>query len=136
MRLVRNSLAIALMSPMLVFATYPGQFMVADIQQICLMDNGTWYGTTFPDWGGGWRDRRYPHITTHIYGDDSAGAGHHSMIFVHGTSGERRQFGSWTEWRDDLSSHRVIQHATLKFVKANCDPPANVAESQKATPQQ
>src|SRR4051812_15909263 len=31
----------------------PGQYNIGDIQQICLKDDGTWYGTTF-NFGGHW----------------------------------------------------------------------------------
>lgn len=119
MKFVRSCLAIAMMSPMLALATGPGQYSVAGIQQICLTGSGTWYGTTFSGWGGAWADVPFgTSYNTHVFGNYSGGAGNDSMVFKNGKK------GTWTEWRDDLSFQTVIAPATLKFVKANCDPPA------------
>ena len=131
MKFVRTCIAVAAMSPMLAMAIGPGQWSVAGIQQICLVGGGTWYGTTFSGWGGGWQQVVVGSKTyTHIYGNYASGAGNDSMVFKGGSK------GNWTEWRDDLSFQTVINPTTIAFVKTSCDPPANATKGGKANPQQ
>ncbi|HEV8688811.1 MAG TPA: hypothetical protein VGQ91_00830 [Ideonella sp.] len=131
MKFVRTCIAAAALAPVLAFgAIGPGQYDVAGIQQICLTGSGTWYGTTFPSWGGGWQQLTIgTKVHTHIYGNYSAGAGNDSMQF-------KGSKGSWTEWRDDLSFQTVLNPVKITFVKAACDPPALRAQGGKANPQQ
>jgi hypothetical protein len=106
--------------PMFANALPPGQYDIAGIQQICLVGDGTWYGTTFPAWGGHY-EMRYP--KTFIYGNYAGGAGNDSMVFY----GNHR--GPWTEWRDDFSWEAVSVNLLITFVKPDCDPPPFATES-------
>jgi hypothetical protein len=129
MKLLRICVALAAISPMLASAAIgPGQYDVAGLQQICLVSGGTWYGTTFSGWGGGWQQLTIgTKVHTHIYGNYSSGAGNDSMQF-------KGSKGSWTEWRDDLSFQTVINPVKITFVKTNCDPPALRAEGSARNP--
>lgn len=129
MKFVRTCIAIAAMAPMFAMAAIgPGQYSVAGIQQICLVGDGTWYGTTFSGWGGAWQ---IVGKNAHIYGNYAAGVGNDSMVFK-----KKDGTGSWTEWRDDLSFQTVISPTSITFVKDVCDPPALKAQGGKANPQQ
>jgi len=125
MKLVTLCIAAATMVPMFANALAPGQYDVDDRQQICLVDDGTWYGTTFPNWGGAYVVKAYK---TFIYGNYAGGEGNDSMIF----SADNR--GAWTEWRDDLS-HQDALRGLITFVKPDCDPPAAASESRDRNPQ-
>lgn len=118
MKFARTCIALAAMAPMFASAAIgPGQYDLAGIQQICLVSGGTWYGTTFSGWGGGWQQLTIgTKVHTHIYGNYSAGAGNDSIAL-------KGSKGSWTEWRDDLSFQIVLNPVKLTFVKAACDPP-------------
>jgi hypothetical protein len=124
MKFARTCIALAAMAPMFASAAIgPGQYDLAGIQQICLVSGGTWYGTTFSGWGGGWQQLTIgTKVHTHIYGNYSAGAGNDSIAL-------KGSKGSWTEWRDDLSFQIVLNPVKLTFVKAACDPPVAGAGS-------
>lgn len=124
MKFARTCIALAAMAPMFASAAIgPGQYDLAGIQQICLVSGGTWYGTTFSGWGGGWQQLTIgTKVHTHIYGNYSAGAGNDSIAL-------KGSKGSWTEWRDDLSFQIVLNPVKLTFVKAACDPPVAGAAS-------
>jgi hypothetical protein len=125
MKFVNMCIAAAAMVPMLASAVAPGQYDITGKQQICLVDDGTWYGTTFSDWGGAYVVRA---SKTFIYGNYARGVGNDSMAF----SADLR--GAWTEWRDDLS-HQVVTRDFLTFVKPDCDPPAAASASRDGNPQ-
>ena len=121
-----NHLCIVAMAvaPMFAHAVPPGQYSLGGIQQICLLDDGRWYGTTFSNWGGAYavKDRK-----TFIYGNYAQGVGNDSMDFY----GNFR--GAWTEWRDDLSFQN-IDSVMLTFVKTDCDPPPAATETRDRNP--
>jgi len=50
----------------------PGQYDLSGIQQVCLVNDGTWYGTTFPAWSG-----HYDMVDgdLHMYGNYDNGDG-------------------------------------------------------------
>jgi hypothetical protein len=125
MKLVSVCIAAAAMVPMFANAVAPGQYDISGRQQICLVDDGTWYSTTFSDWGGAYVVRA---SKTFIYGNYAEGDGNDSIAL----STDLR--GAWTEWRDDLS-FQVVTRAFLTFVKAECDPPAAASASRDANPQ-
>jgi hypothetical protein len=131
MKSIRTLAALAILTPVCAFAAIgPGQYDVAGIQQICLTNSGTWYGTTFSGWGGGWQQVVVGSAThTHIYGNYASGVGNDSMVFK-GTK------GSWTEWRDDLSVQLALNPVKLTPVKKACDPPAAATRSDKVNPMQ
>lgn len=119
MKFARTCIALAALAPMFASAAIgPGQYNLAGIQQICLVSGGTWYGTTFSAWGGGWQQITIgTKVHTHIYGNYAGGVGNDSIAL-------KGSKGSWTEWRDDLSFQIVLNPVTLSFVKTICDPPA------------
>jgi hypothetical protein len=116
--------AAASVAPMLAHALEPGQYEVGGIQQICLVDDGSWYGTSFPNWGGVYQVRGK---MTFIYGNYAKGKGNDSMDF------DAKMLGAWTEWRDNFS-YQNVSAAMLTFVKTDCDPPPAAVESSTGNP--
>jgi hypothetical protein len=125
MKLIRACIAAAAMAPLLANALPPGQYDVGGIQQICLTSSGTWYGTTYSAWGGGYYVSGYK---TFIYGNFWSGAGNDSMVFY------KNNRGLWTEWTDDMSYQNVNMNMLISFVKTDCDAPA-LAENAGKRPQ-
>jgi len=126
MKLIRTCVAAAVvLTPLFANAALgPGQYDISGIQQICLLDNGSWYGTTFPNWGGAYYTSRGK---TFIYGNYADGVGNDSMDFY------PNNHGPWTEWRDDLS-HQIVEGVTARFVKADCDPPGAAVNGSAQNP--
>jgi hypothetical protein len=124
MKLSHLCIVAAAVTPMFAHALAPGQYDVGGIQQICLLDDGTWYGTTFSNWGGAWQEKGRK---TFIYGNYAAGVGNDSMDFY----GNFR--GAWTEWRDNLS-YQIVDSVVLTFVKTDCDPPPAAIEARDSNP--
>ena len=130
MKLTSICIAVAAMTPMFASALTPGQYNVGDIQQICLVAGGTWYGTTFPAWGGAWVTRGGMRGgKTYIFGNYAEGVGNDSMVFT----GHNNR-GPWTEWRDDLSFMNPNGDVLITFVKSKCDPPPASAGRQDGNP--
>jgi hypothetical protein len=117
MKLIRTLMAAAaIAAPMFAHAGLaPGQYDVGGLQQICLVGDGTWYGTTYSAWGGHYLVKG---LKTYIFGNFWSGAGNDSIVVY----GNNR--GPWTEWTDDLSFQNVLQNQLVTFVKSACDAPA------------
>jgi hypothetical protein len=124
--IVRTCIAAAALVPMLASALPPGQYDITGKQQICLLDNGTWYGVTFGGWGGHYKVKS---SKTFIYGNYADGVGNDSMVFFENDK------GSWTEWRDDFS-HETVTRDHIRMVKSECDPPAAAAQGGPMNPQE
>ncbi len=118
--------ALALLVPVTsLAANKPGLYDIAGLQQICLVADHTWYGTTFSGWGGGWRSGM---TGTNLYGNYDSGAGNDSIVLgVDNT-------GIWEEWRDDGSFQNFIRTATLTYIGKDCPPPAAQSARQSADP--
>jgi hypothetical protein len=71
-------------------------------QNVCFLANGTWFGTTFPAWGGRWFQKGNNAAgngdRVRISGNYAGGLGNDSaeLDFVN----LRLMTGPWTEWRD------------------------------------
>lgn len=104
-----------------------GQYDLNGQQQICIQNTNpkTWYGTTFPNWGGRWGKKQK---TVFIYGNYAAGAGNDS-ISIRELNGSPYKV-VWIEWRDNFTFEIIIPKATLAFVKVNCDPPADASKAK------
>jgi hypothetical protein len=129
MRKMLTMAALAVLAPVAAVAqTAPGQYQIQGdgVQEICLQADGTWYGTTFPDWGGTWRAGKK---VTLIHGNYAGGDGNDAMTFKR-INGLNR--GNWQEWRDNLSFDTYSRDARLTAVKTDCDPPGT--ESAKRNP--
>jgi hypothetical protein len=79
----------------------PGLTQMAT-QNICFVVNGTWYGTTFPSWGGRWFQKGNNAAgngnRVRLDGNYASGVGNDSaeIDFVH----LKLMTGAWNEWRD------------------------------------
>jgi hypothetical protein len=75
---------------------------VMGAQDVCFLANGTWFGTTFPGWGGRWFQKGNNLAgngdRVRIAGNYAAGVGNDSaeLDFVN----VRLMTGPWTEWRN------------------------------------
>jgi len=97
----------------------PGQYSLGGLQEICLQEGGTWYGTTFPGWGGQWL---LSGTETVIFGNYASGEGNDSIIVG--------KTATWDEWRDDLS-YSNFSTDDVTHVKKKCDPPAVPADEPR-----
>ncbi len=95
----------------------PGNYEVAGIQQICLVSDQTWYGETFPNWGGRWGLGPHDENATILWGTYNNGAGIDSMVI----SSTKRLF--WTEFASDSSVASFIDDKFTK-IKGACAAPA------------
>jgi hypothetical protein len=127
MKFTSICISLAVLAPMAASAATPGQYSVGGRQQVCLLDDSTWYGTTFPGWGGVYYQK---HARTVLAGSFDQGAGNDSMVF----GPDLR--GTWNEWTDDLQSHSLLTQVDLTFVKDACDPPPSRLDAQKSRPLQ
>lgn len=103
-------------------------------QRICILANGTWYSTTFPDWHGRWFQKGTNAAGSgnrvRLLGNYAGGAGNDSaeLDFVNA----RSMNGPWTEWRDvDSSKFRLWVRVAARFIGRKCPKPATL--SSKAT---
>ena len=126
MKLIGTCIAIAAMTPLLANALPPGQYEVGGVQQICLVDDGTWYGTTFANWGGTYVVKG---SKTFLIGNYRSGRGNDAMDFY------EDGHGPWSEWRDNLS-YQNISPSKITFTKEACDPPAAAALGGDRNPQE
>jgi|GEM_PF-4764499 len=102
-------------------APQPGQWSVDGVHEICLETAGTWYGTTFPEWGG-----RYDTMGRWLFvrGNYDNGDGNDAIVAQAEEDAPDSLIGVWQEWRDDLSLDFVLSPINVTFVKSDCDPPA------------
>jgi hypothetical protein len=100
-----------------------GQYNVAGLQQICILNGNpkTWYGTTFPNWGGRWAKKKKQIL---IYGNYAAGTGNDTIVFP--LKGGNPYSIVWIEWNNSFSHSLILVNRAFSFVKAICDPPADV----------
>ena len=103
----------------------PGQYEIdgqAATQQICLVGDGTWYGTTF-NWGGHWFNPPCCRLDTQLYGiyaiDGGSDGSANTTLSVVGFNGGLA--AKWYDWLDDFS-YRHYELAPISHVKNRCDP--------------
>ena len=111
-----------------VLALVPGQYNIGGIQEICLQAGpnryNSWYGTSFPAWGGRWRNGPKHQF---VFGNYNGGAGNDSIVVTSGVA-------IWTEWTDTLSFRTAGAGQSFTFIKATCDPPAAPGKGAKRNP--
>ena len=98
----------------------PGQYDVNGLEQICLVDDGTWYSTTFYHWRGMWQiiGNEDKAIVYGHYDDEQGDVGEDSIVL------EKDGLIDWTEWSDDFTDDLWIDDVPLTRVKKKCDPEA------------
>lgn len=80
-------------------------------QDICIVSNGTWYGTSFPDWFGKWYKKGND---LHMHGNYFFGLGNDAFELTKVLPNEMA--GYWQEWHDDGSWDNYL---TVKFEKTS-----------------
>lgn len=93
-----------------------GLYNAAGLQEICLVNNGTWYSPTFANWGGVWLTEHYSGEKLTLMGNYNSGAGNDSLV-VDGTN------LIWNEWSDDLGFVNPIGNTTFTFIGSSCTAP-------------
>ena len=118
----------------------PGQYSIGDIQQICLKNDGTWYGTTF-NFAGSWINKppNISDVTGVIFGNYRL-AGIRGKAFANTAvtvsrlrRNENRLSADWFDWFDDLSYRNYVTALLVTRVGDNCDPPFNGQNTHAAT---
>jgi len=104
----------------------PGQFAIQGqnvTQQICVVSDGTWYGSTF-NWSGRWSMEGgvWQLNGNYAVGDQYYGYGNSSMQLAGGAV-------KWYDWYDD-ASYQHYEVAPFAHVKTKCDPPYTGANTQ------
>jgi hypothetical protein len=114
----------------------PGQYEIQSqntSQQICLVSDGTWYGTSF-DWSGHWSDTVAAHTKTEIYGNyavNTQSPGYANDTLTVETINKVKSV-QWYDWFDDFS-YKHYEVAPLVFVKKLCDPAFTGQNTQAAS---
>lgn len=96
-------------------------------QDICFLANGTWFGTTFPNWNGRWFQK----------GNNAAGNGDRVRIlgnWANGAGNDSAEIsfinlnlmtGGWHEWTDGFGTVLWIQTAGTRIGNLCPAPPAS-----------
>ena len=125
MRRIIIATAIAALAPVAAWSAVskPGLYAL-EFQQVCLLADQTWYGTTFPGWSGMWQSGKNG---TELWGNYAEGVGNDAIAV--GTEGK----GYWREWRDDMSYQILITGAKFTMISTEC-PSAVSAVGSAANP--
>lgn len=112
----------------------PGQYQVGP-QHICLVADGTWYGTTF-NFNGHWTNvLNFKATKAIIYGN----YGVNSQVYGYGNDSMTvLKVGSllgvnWTDWYDDFSYQNYLYGTSFTKDKSKCDPPFTDQNTHAAT---
>jgi hypothetical protein len=111
----------------------PGQYTIPGGQDVCLVDDGTWYGTTF-NFGGRWIKEGRFKVLAELWGNytvhDASGAhkANTTLTFLGGSVTPLK----WHDWFDD-ESYGTFVSSQIDFVKAQCDPPFKGQNTHAAT---
>jgi hypothetical protein len=103
----------------------PGQYEVGLLQQICLVNDGTWYGTTF-NFSGHWTNiDKFKDDVAIIYG--GYGVNGHPFGYANDTIGVYKVgdllAARWYDWYEDFSYNFYGEAAGFRKVSSQCDPP-------------
>jgi hypothetical protein len=114
--LATAALAMAAFAPSAQAALAPGNYNIAGIQQICLVSDGSWYGETFPSWGGFWKPGPTVEDGTVLEGTYNSGAGEDAMVLTARTV-------DWTEFHNDRTFINFVD-GTVARIRGKCTAPA------------
>jgi len=120
---VSSALTLATLAPSAQAALKPGNYNIAGIQQICLVSDGSWYGETFPSWGGFWMAGPTKDDGTVLEGTYNSGAGEDSMVLT-------SKSVDWTEFHNDRTFVAFID-STVARIPGKCSAPATRATTKK-----
>jgi len=101
----------------------PGQHTISGVQNLCLVQDGTWYGTTF-NFSGRWTREESLHFLAQLWGNytvhDTSGAHKANTTLTIIDSGVTGL--NWHDWFDD-GTYGTFLFNVIDFVKKKCDPP-------------
>ena len=101
----------------------PGNYEIAGIQQICIVADGSWYGETFPSWGGFWQVGPTSEDATVLEGTYNSGAGEDAMVLT-------PKAVDWTEFHNDRTFVAFVD-STVSRIPGKCSAPAARATTRK-----
>jgi hypothetical protein len=109
----------------------PGLYEIDGIQEICLLNGGTWFSPTFSGWGGTWLNNTTTGALAKslIRGNYASGAGNDSIIVKRGHAG-------WNEWRDTESYTADLDPVTWSKIGTCSAATRHHPHSNKANPAQ
>ena len=94
----------------------PGLYNLADVQQVCLQSDGTWYYTTFSGNIGGWMPVKYHDAKAILWGSYNSGVGQDSIVVNRGAA-------DWMEFHNDGSFVAFLDKGTFARVSDSCTAP-------------
>ncbi len=93
----------------------PGQYDLDGIQQICLVNDGTWYYTTFAGNVGGWENTGASDVPTVLWGSYNSGVGQDAISIT------KKSTFNWLEFHNDGVLVNFFDQVPIAFVKKQCD---------------
>ena len=119
-----------------------GQYEIGSnpvIQEICLKDDGTWYGTTF-NFNGHWVNHPFnlSRVAAAIYGSYQV-QGHNENGFGNSARTSSKPTHSpeamvdWYDWFDDLSHSTYLTAIGVAYLNKKCAPPFKGENTHAAT---
>lgn len=130
--LLMSSAALAVAGTASANGLKPGQYNVDSIQQICLVSDGSWYGTTF-HFNGHWISNPGNNDKAAIYGNYQSSGPYYG--YYNDTITVRGGTADWYDYADDNSYAAFLPGVLFSFVKKACDPPAARTNDGKAATQ-
>lgn len=100
----------------------PGQYELGGAQSICLVNDGTWYGTNFT-WSGHWQSAPGGDDRAAIWGNYQSTGAYYG--FYNGAVTVERNMADWYDWADDGSYSKIVVATSFVHVKEKCDPPSS-----------
>ncbi len=117
-----------------------GQYEVgldSGIQQICLKNDGTWYGTTF-NFSGHWINfpQNISRVVGAIYGNynvQGLSGNANDAITISRPVHSQELNADWYDWYDDFSYEAYVTGLDFELVNKKCDPPFKGDNTHAAT---
>ena len=99
-------------------------------QTVCVRNDGSWFGTSFPNWSGRWANRNLNGtLTGFLWGNFFSGNGNNSIIAL-GVANSK-----WTEWADNNSfSPTALNQVRITKISGFCPALSPRASSSEETP--
>ena len=97
----------------------PGLWSANGTQEICLVNDGTWYSPTFSGWGGTWVAQTVTGLETGtLVGNYNSGAGNDSFVV-------KKTHFTWNEWHDAGDYYNLAGIGYIwSYLGSSCGTPA------------
>jgi hypothetical protein len=131
--LVSSALAVgALAMPAMAAGLNPGQYVIGGFRNICLVADGTWYGTDY-HFSGHWVNAPGANVRGMIDGNyQYVGA---YWGYMNDTITVRGGVADWYDYSDDNAYNITYAGTSFARVKTRCDAPAAMVNLHRAAAQ-